>query len=115
MSSEVAIISTIGFTLVSVAGFIFFLTITKDMNRKLKRDKSYDYRKHLVDMYVANKIRKKAEKENIDLDEESICYQEYLTISDCKKVKDMDDVIEEKILEEIESEQADNKKPKKDK
>ncbi len=64
--------------------------------------RSYRYRKELVDMYVVGKIKKYAEKDNIDLLKELKEFKKSI-----KMKKDLDDTIEQRLSQRIEEETID--------
>lgn len=62
--------------------------------------KSLEYRKNLVNLYVAGKIKQMAKKDSIDLDVEALEFRKY-ELEQKLKLKDLDSAIEEKLKEEV--------------
>jgi len=63
--------------------------------------KSREYRKYLTNLFVAAKIRKLAEKENLILEDEEKTYVKYAKISNKKYLKELDDRIEQDLIDKI--------------
>ena len=78
----------------------FFISVmrakkTDDLGDKVRE--SYNYRKHLTNMFVAGKVKQEADKEGVDLDKETKGFEEYMKMFCQDKGKDLDDKIEDKI------------------
>lgn len=99
MSGEVELFllfTGLGFLILAIAVILVVLRFTI-------RQKSYLYRKYLVNMYVAGRIKQLAKKEDVDLDQQELDYLKYDKLSKKDMIKDLDDRIEGEMSEEIES------------
>ena len=64
--------------------------------------KSYTYRKHLVNLLIAGKVRQKAEEERVSLEEEQAAFDNFNVSA--KTRRQLDEQIEENLTEDIEEE-----------
>ena len=103
-----AVVASNAYSLLGVC--LFFLLIFVLINAILSKRKTYKYRKALTDMYVAAKIRKLAQEDNLDLASE---YESFKKWEKKRKLENenyqLDDVVEEELKERV----SDSEKKKK--
>lgn len=91
-------------SLVGLAFFILALTVVLAVMSSIIRQRSYYYRKYLVNMYVAGRIKQLAEKEKVDITEQEKNFLKYDKLSTSRRIKDLDQRIEDELSDKIESE-----------
>ena len=95
--------------------FIFFICAGMGFLLVLKAylpGYSYHYRKYLVNLYIAGKIKQLADKDNVNLNELMVDLEKYVSLGSRKRIRDLDDKIEQELMKKIEDESNENKKSK---
>ena len=64
--------------------------------------KSKHYRKYIVNLYVAGRVRQLAKKDNVDLKEEEKRFLKYESFGDKKRINDLDEQIEAELMKKVE-------------
>jgi hypothetical protein len=91
-------------------GLAFLLLIFGILMIKLLSPQSSKYyRKYLTNMYVAGKIKQYIQKENINLKEVEKDFAKYLSLSNRKRIKDLDEEIEEELMAKIKTKKEEEK------
>lgn len=91
MMPSIILVTAVSFCLLLVFGAI---------SSFIKNRKTTDYRKRIMDLYVAGTIRKLAKQDSIDLDEE---FKEFIRSEKKRKaqLKELDEVIENELSEKV--------------
>lgn len=83
-----------------ILGMLFFVILSYFVMKCFEVRATYNYRKKLMDLYVAGTIRKLAKDDNIDLEEE---YKTFIKTEKKMKAqqKELDEVVESKLKDEV--------------
>jgi len=84
-------------TFIMAAGFVAFLFFIAS---NFQREKSYKYRKMVVDMYIVGTIKKLAKEDGLDLNEEFREFAKIVKKTELKE-KELDRIVEEELNEKI--------------
>ena len=108
MESELASLGNFIFNVfVGLAVFVMIMVLLEVATR---RRKSQDYRKYVMDMYVASKTRFFAKEDNLDLSKEVESFKSWLKKNKYKNESyDLDNAVEDELKDRI-----DESTPKKD-
>lgn len=87
-------------TIQFVIGLVFILIIISIFRSASQPRKSYQYRKLLTDLYVAGKIRKFAETDDISFKDEEANFNRWLKKQRLKEIS-LDGSVEEELQEKI--------------
>lgn len=72
--------------------------------RSYSSQETLRYRKYLTNLYVSGRVRQLAGKDDVDLSKEEKEFLKYESQSNKKRVRDLDDKIEQELINKIEKE-----------
>jgi hypothetical protein len=87
------------FILSGIASLIIAIAVLLGICSLVLKSRSYRYRKYLVNLFIAGKVRQIAEKQKVNIQKEEENFLYYLKKSD-DRIKDLDDRIEAETNEE---------------
>ena len=96
-----------------LAVIALFIILLAFLFKAVRGSYSLQYRKQLVNLFVAGKVRQLADKEKVDLKVEELNCDKYvakLTKLNSRKVRDLDDKIEVELMKQIEDTYPEEKK-----
>ena len=98
-----------GATIQAMVGIFAVMIIAVVLVVLFSNRKSYNYRKHISDMYVASKIRFFAEEDKLDLVAEEKAFKSWVK-KQPSDIKDVDKSVELELIERIEDSNDKTKK-----